>query len=757
MATKPYFYVNPSASLVNEGAKVTFTFHIPLTSKMIYNYLIGGVNYVDFEISGIGITKEDVVGGLLTGTAQVSSAGFGNFSIEIAMDNKTEGPEILTASVIRSNRNDISASMLTYETTVTINDTSKYNTDNNLNIIYGTSAGEKITGNNLNDSIIGYGGNDLIFGLTGDDIIDGGLGDNILDGGTGNDQMYGSTGNDTYYVDSKQDFIKDEGGIDTVYVSFDFVKIPKNIEKVIYTGGALGLPYWLDALLPDDAAGLYPLTLLGGSKIMSYVFPTSRPTYYTSTEDTTGWKAFTPAQQSRAKEALAYISSVIGINFVQSSASDALNTISFGNNNQILSNSSGYALYPSEISNGSDLFLDNSSISPDNVNLQDGTYGALTLIHELGHALGIKHPGNYNAGGGGTEAPYLSSVEDTTTWTVMSYTDYPAQYYLQYSPLDIAALQYLYGPCPTARTGDDIYQVSATTSNFIWDGAGTDTLTLTNVSQGATVYLTPGYWGYVGAKSSLITSSGQVTVNFGTVIEQLVGSAQTDYLYGNEVNNTIDGGAGNDLIEGWDGDDSLIGGQGNNTLAGGFGNDILNGGSGTDAAKYSANRTNYTISKTSTGWTVSSTAEGVDTLTNVERLKFADTAIAFDTSGVGGQAYRVYKAAFNRTPDVGGLGFWISGMDGGVSLNAVAQGFVNSAEFKTVYGASPTNAQIVTRFYDNVLGRAADSGGYNFWLDNLDSGQASVAGMLASFSESSENQAAVIGVIENGILYTPYG
>jgi hypothetical protein len=172
---------------------------------------------------------------------------------------------------------------------------------------------------------------------------------------------------------------------------------------------------------------------------------------------------------------------------------------------------------------------------------------------------------------------------------------------------------------------------------------------------------------------------------------------------------------------------------------------------------YSGSRASYTIRKTSTGWTVSSTAEGVDTLTNVERLKFADTAIAFDTSGVGGQTYRVYKAAFNRTPDLGGLGFWISGMDGGVSLNAVAQGFVNSAEFKTVYGTSPTNAQIVTRFYDNVLGRAADSGGYNYWLGILDSGHASVAGVLASFSESSENQAAVIGVIENGILYTPYG
>ena len=184
----------------------------------------------------------------------------------------------------------------------------------------------------------------------------------------------------------------------------------------------------------------------------------------------------------------------------------------------------------------------------------------------------------------------------------------------------------------------------------------------------------------------------------------------------------------------------------------------IDGGAGTDTLVYISNSTTVVISKSGGNTVVTNTATGeVDTLVNVERLKFADTAIAFDTSGVGGQAYRVYKAAFNRTPDVGGLGFWISGMDGGVSLNSVAQGFVNSAEFKSVYGASPTNAQIVTRFYDNVLGRAADSGGYNYWLGILDSGQSSVAQVLASFSESSENQAAVIGVIGNGVLYTPYG
>jgi hypothetical protein len=119
--------------------------------------------------------------------------------------------------------------------------------------------------------------------------------------------------------------------------------------------------------------------------------------------------------------------------------------------------------------------------------------------------------------------------------------------------------------------------------------------------------------------------------------------------------------------------------------------------------------------------------------------------------------YRIYQAAFNRTPDSGGVGFWIRVMDGGASLKGVAEGFVNSAEFKAVYGAAPTNAEIVTRLYDNVLHRPGETGGYNFWLGILDSRNGTIAEVLAAFSESAENQAGVIGVIGNGFEYTPFG
>ena len=453
--------------------------------------------------------------------------------------------------------------------------------------IWGGNGNDNIDGGAGNDPWLeGFAGNDSITGGDGNDKLYGDEGNDTLDGGAGNDTLYGGAGNDVYYISNDTTYIYDSAGTDTAYVSASFVKVPSSIENVTYLNGAQALPYWIDALLPDGAAGLAFLSLLGGTKTFNYTFPTSIPAYNTSADDAAGWAAMTSTQQSRVKLAFTYISSVVGLSFTQTSVADASKTIAFANNDQ--SGSSGYALYPSDSSLGSDLFLDNSS-APNNISLADGTFGAYTLIHEIGHTLGLEHPGNYNAGGGGTDAPYLTGTEDSTTWTVMSYEYSSDQYYLSFSPLDIAALHYLYGPSTSARITDDTYQVSTITSNFIWDGAGKDTITLTNVSQAATVYLTPGYWGYVGAKSSLITAAGQVTVNFGTVIEQLVGSNYSDFLYGNEVNNTIDGGAGNDYIEGWDGNDYLSGGSGNDVMYGGLGSDTFDW----DSSKRSGNDTFY--------------------------------------------------------------------------------------------------------------------------------------------------------------------
>jgi len=190
---------------------------------------------------------------------------------------------------------------------------------------------------------------------------------------------------------------------------------------------------------------------------------------------------------------------------------------------------------------------------------------------------------------------------------------------------------------------------------------------------------------------------------------------------------------------------------GNDVLAGTPGDDTIDGGAGVDAVRYEGARGGYSISIAPDG-TLTVTGEGTDTLSNVERLHFADVNIAFDTAGHAGQAYRLYQAAFERAPDLGGLGFHIGNLDAGVDLATVAAHFLASPEFQSLYGPLD-DTSFVTALYDNVLQRAPDDGGLAYHLASLGQG-ASRAQMLVHFSESPENQAAVIGDIQWGMAYS---
>jgi hypothetical protein len=114
----------------------------------------------------------------------------------------------------------------------------------------------------------------------------------------------------------------------------------------------------------------------------------------------------------------------------------------------------------------------------------------------------------------------------------------------------------------------------------------------------------------------------------------------------------------------------------------------------------------------------------------------------------------LYKAAFNRTPDLGGLGFWINNMDTGAGYSSVAQSFVNSSEFQTAFGgSSPSVNTLVTKLYGNVLNRTADAGGLAFWQEKLSTGGWTTADILGYFSTSGENVTNVAPLIANGIQY----
>jgi hypothetical protein len=211
------------------------------------------------------------------------------------------------------------------------------------------------------------------------------------------------------------------------------------------------------------------------------------------------------------------------------------------------------------------------------------------------------------------------------------------------------------------------------------------------------------------------------------------------HLYGSALYRTLTGGAHDDMF-----------------TAGPRGA-AIDGGPGFDRVEYAGARAAVGIAKQADGSFKVSDAAGTDTLNGIERIRFSDGAVALDVGvdGVAGQAYRLYQAAFNRTPDAGGLGFWIDGMDHGLSLLEVAKSFVGADEFRQLYGPNPTSADIVGRYYQNVLHRAPDAGGFAFWVDSMDHKGATAAEVLANFSQSQENVAALVGVMQNGVAYTP--
>ncbi|MBL8339068.1 MAG: M10 family metallopeptidase C-terminal domain-containing protein [Rhodoferax sp.] len=421
------------------------------------------------------------------------------------------------------------------------------------NFLFGAFGNDYLSGGAGADTLQGEAADDLLLGGSGNDLLEGGTGNDTLDGGSGQDTLDGGDGDDLYRIDSLTSFVQDSGGADSAVVSVSHAKLPGFIEQVSYTGGAQPLPYWIDALLPDGAAGLRYVTLLGGQRTMAFSFPQALPAYNTSADDARQYLGFNAAQQDFARQALAAIAQVIHLQFTETGTATAANTIAFGNNQQ--SGSLAYTYYPDTAFTGSDVFLDRGTPG----NLAPDAHGAeaLTLIHELGHALGLDHPFS-----GGGDAPHLGALEDDTAWTVMSYNEHPAQYRLAYSPLDIAALQYLYGPSPASRAGNDTYVLDATAPNFLWDGAGIDTLDASAQALPLHLSLEPGDWSFIGSQAARITAPGQVTVNFGTVIEHLRGGSGDDALTGNASANHIQGGAGQDTLRGAAGADTLDGGQG---------------------------------------------------------------------------------------------------------------------------------------------------------------------------------------------------
>ena len=229
-----------------------------------------------------------------------------------------------------------------------------------------------------------------------------------------------------------------------------------------------------------------------------------------------------------------------------------------------------------------------------------------------------------------------------------------------------------------------------------------------------------------------------------------------------------------DRVMGYEGDDRFVMTYGNGTP------DKFRGGDGLDTAIIESESRYWHLEPTEI--TVNATGETgldgfqlIDTrfadgaefglaghileILEVERVKFTDQTLALDVNAgdAAGAAYRLYQAAFDRTPDPEGLGYWIQALDLGASLHEIAQSFIDSQEFITRYGPNLTDEGFVKALYANTLNRAPDADGLDYWVNDLETNpEMTRAGVLASFTESAENVTNTEPLMTLGVSFVPF-
>ncbi|NOD53065.1 matrixin family metalloprotease, partial [Ruegeria sp. HKCCD5851] len=339
-----------------------------------------------------------------------------------------------------------------------------------------------------------------------------------------------------------------------------------------------------------------------------------------------GSQAWTAAYKAEFRVALAEIEKVANIRFVETSRANAdlvevIAPRSFFDN----ANTLGYHFVPTSIYTPGPFYgAYNTAYWKANSGLggngDPGGFFFTTLIHELGHALGLGHP--HDTGLGTTVMRGVTSAFNSFgtgnlnqgVFTVMSYNDgWTSRNGVLnsnatfggstgFGALDIAALQAMYGANMSYNTGDNVYvlpsaNVAGTGYEAIWDAGGNDTLQHVG-SSGARIDLRPATLDYTASGGGLVSYvngiKGGFTIAHGVVIENASGGSGDDIIIGNAAQNILWGNNGNDVIRSKSNgtnDNTLYGGRGNDTLylARGSGADQAFGGGGADLAVVSVN------------------------------------------------------------------------------------------------------------------------------------------------------------------------